>query len=220
MIPTAEVLDAVVTFLTARFQYATELQGIGMALQGAMVVRTKKNKDGKMDWFHAFAFGVIVAYGGALFTPFLMGKPSSVLSTDLNIFCCVAAYAWVNLIPFDAGYKLSNTTIGTLFFVVFAQMFRCMGIVKFLTVAHDAFKDNPSPYYPIPIVGPIMYATLLGNMGSFFVNGFDKHLSNGMPWPFQNGKFTSNFLLKYDSIASLMQSPNQDFSAQPSTISS
>ena len=63
------------------------------------------------------------------------------------------------------------------------QLFRAMGLIKFCEIAFDAFKNNPSPYYPIPVFGPILLPTLLGNFGGFFSKGFNGHLEKGMPWP-------------------------------------
>jgi hypothetical protein len=68
-----------------------------------------------------------------------------------------------------------------------------MGVVGYVNVGYQTFKDRPSEYYPIPVFGPIVWATLLGNMSSFFTKGFHGHLQNGMPWPFQNGLFCATF---------------------------
>lgn len=111
------------------------------------------------------------------------------LYNDLNMASCILAFLIVNYSPFDIGYMICNTIPFTMVTVSFAQLFRSLGIVKFADVCFDAFKDAPSAYYPIPVFGPIMYATLLGNMGGFLTKGVDGHLANGMPWPFQNGKF-------------------------------
>jgi hypothetical protein len=39
----------------------------------------------------------------------------------------------------------------------------------------------------MPVFGPILYATLLGNMGGIVMKGLEGHVANGMPWPVQNG---------------------------------
>ena len=70
------MLAFAIDFLTGKFPYSTEFQAFFMALQGVMKVRTGINKDGKMNWFHAFAKGVIFAFGGGLFTPLWMGRAS------------------------------------------------------------------------------------------------------------------------------------------------
>merc|ERR1711957_453905 len=60
-------------------------------------------------------------------------------------------------------------------------------MMKFVNIAYQAFKDSPSEYYPTPIFGPILNGTILANMGAFFSKGFDGHVKDGLPFPFQNG---------------------------------
>lgn len=147
------------------------------------------NKDKKLHWFHAFMLSVIAGYAGGCFGLIWMGKPTPMLSNDLNVASCILAFVLVNYMPFDLGFKICNTLPFKLVTVSFAQLFRALGIVKFVTVCFEAFKDTPSAYYPIPVFGPILYATLLGNMGGFFMKGFEGHIANGMPWAVQNGLF-------------------------------
>ena len=154
-----------------------------------MSARNGPNHDRKMNWFHAFCVSVVSGYGGALLAPLWMGRPSSILSNDLALACCSIAFVLVNYLPFEMGYRLGNTLPVTLVTCMFAQLFRTMGVVKFVAIAFEAFKATPSAYYPTPIFGPIVFATLLGNMGSFLLKGFNGHLEKGMPWPFQNGLF-------------------------------
>lgn len=189
-----EILHLAVRFLTGDFPFSAELQAFFMAIQGAVAVRNGPNKDRKLHWFHAFALSVIGGYAGALFGFLWMGKPCSMLSNDLNMSSCIIAFVIVNYLPF--GFELCNSLAVTIVTVMFAQLFRCLGLVRFVGVAYDIFKDNPSKYYPIPVFGPILYGTMLGNMGGFFMKGFEGHVQNGMPWPMQNGKL---WLLSYDS---------------------
>jgi TRIC channel len=183
------VLKHLVQFLTADFPFSNELQCLWMAYQGAMSVRNGPNFNRQMHWFHAFCVSVIAGYGGSLFAPLWMGRPTSLFSNDLSLPSCIIGFVAVNYFPFDIGYKLGNTLPVALITGLFAQLFRTMGIVKFVEIAYHAFKDTPSVYYPTPIFGPIVWATLLGNMGSFFLKGFNGHLEKGMPWAFQNGFF-------------------------------
>jgi hypothetical protein len=184
-----EFPDWLVSYLTGDFPFSPELQAFWMAFQGAMVVRAGPNKDKSMNWFHAFMLSIVCGYGGACFTPLWMGQNTSMLSNDLNLAACIIAFILVNYVPFDIGFKLGTTFPVTIITTTFAQLFRSLGLVKFTTIAFNAFKDSPSAYYPIPVFGPIAYGMLLGNMSGFFVKGFNGHLENGMPWPFQNGLF-------------------------------
>jgi len=185
-------LDVLVAFLTGQFKYSAELQAFWMAIQGAVAVRKGPNKNKDMAWFHSFLLSVLSGYGGAAFTNIWMGKPTSMMSNDLNFGSCILAYIIVNFMPF--GFQVCTTIPVVLVTTVFAQLFRSLGVIKFTTVAFEAFKENPSAYYPIPVFGPIMFGTILGNMSGFFLKGFHEYLKYGMPWPFQNGKFQDTWL--------------------------
>jgi len=187
------MMSPAIAFLTGDIAYSAELQAFWMAVQGAVAVRNGPNEERKLHWFHAFMLSVIGGYAGGCFGFLWMGKPTSMLSNDLNVGACILAFVLVNYTPFDIGYKLCNTLPVKIVTVMFSQLFRSSGVMKFTTVAFEAFKDAPSAYYPIPVFGPILYGTLLGNMGGFFMKGFEGHIMNGMPWPFQNGLFCGSF---------------------------
>lgn len=99
----------------------------------------------------------------------------------------ILAFLIINYSPFDIGYKLCRTLPVLLITTSFAQLFRSTAVMKFVNVCFEAFKESPSAYYPIPVFGPILYATLLGNMSGLVLKGFNGHFGNGMPWPVQNG---------------------------------
>uniref|UniRef100_A0A7S2UB07 Uncharacterized protein n=1 Tax=Attheya septentrionalis TaxID=420275 RepID=A0A7S2UB07_9STRA len=185
--------EVVVAYLTGEFAYAAELQAFWMAMQGAMAVRNGPNAGKKLHWFHAFCLSVLTGYAGALFAPLWMGRPTSMLSNDLNFAVCILAFLIVNCLPFDAGFKLCNTLPVRIVMTAFAQLFRANGIAKFSNMAYEEFKDSPSSYYPTPVFGPIVWPTLLGNMGGLFANGVNAYLAKGMPWPFQNGLVCASF---------------------------
>eukprot|EP00553_Chaetoceros_curvisetus_P007246 CAMPEP_0204616774 /NCGR_PEP_ID=MMETSP0717-20131115/3942_1 /ASSEMBLY_ACC=CAM_ASM_000666 /TAXON_ID=230516 /ORGANISM="Chaetoceros curvisetus" /LENGTH=288 /DNA_ID=CAMNT_0051630121 /DNA_START=32 /DNA_END=898 /DNA_ORIENTATION=- len=174
-----------ISFLTADFEYSAEFQCLFMAIQGAMIIRNGPNKDQKMKWFHAFAQGLVTAYAGGLLAPLWMGRPSAILSNDLCVASCIIAFVLVNYIP--GGYNMLSLFPLKLLTVMGAQLFRARGIVSYVNIAYNAFKEAPSKYYPTPVFGPILNACILGNMGAFFWKGFHGHLQNGMPFPFQNG---------------------------------
>lgn len=174
-------------FLTGTSPYHVELRTFGIALQGAVAVRKGMNKDGKMHPFHAFALTTILGFGGGWFTFLFMGKPTSMIAAgDINITLSFLAFLIVNYAPMDIGFKLVTSLPGAIAVTVLAQMFRSMGTIGFISTA--AKELSPTPYYNIPVLGPILYGTLLGNMGGFFMKGFHGHLADGMPWPFQNGR--------------------------------
>jgi hypothetical protein len=154
-----------------------------------------------MHFFHAFALSTILGFGGGWLGFIWLGKPTSMITNgDVNITACMIAFLIVNYMPFDIGYKLGNFLPFTLVVTSLGQLFRALGLVKFISVAFE--EVNASKYYPIPVIGPVLYGTLLGNMGSFIMKGFNGHLAHGVPWPFQNGKMNQphfNFCLSPSS---------------------
>lgn len=184
---------ALVSYLTADFPYANEAKAFGMAFQGCMAVRNGRNRDKKLAWFHAFMISLLTAFAGGIFTNIWVGKPSLLLSSDINMACCIVAFLIVNCTPWDIGYKLGNTFPIVILTTLLGQLFRVTGMMGFTTVGFEMFKDRPSDYYPAPVFGPILFATLLANMGGFFNKGVDGYLKNGMPWPVQNGLFAASF---------------------------
>lgn len=182
-----------VNFLTGNFPFSGELQSFWMAIQGCMAIRAlQESQQRKLHWFHAFTLSVIAGYAGGWFGFFLMAKPSAMFANDLNMGSCILAFVLVNYTPFDLGYTLCRTLPVTVITTSFAQLFRSVAIPKFVHVCFETFRSNPSPYYPIPVFGPIMYATLLGNMGGFLTKGLEGHVKDGMPWPVQNGIFCAS----------------------------
>ena len=99
----------------------------------------------------------------------------------------------MNYTPFNIGYMVFNSPPGEVVVTILSQVFRVGGIIGFSDAAYTAFKDNVGPYYPTPIFGPILFPSLLGNMGGFFFNGLDGYLEKGMPWLFQQGVSCSVF---------------------------
>jgi hypothetical protein len=178
----------VVDFLTGRFPYVAELTLFFMAFQAAMKVRTGPNKDGQLHWFHAFLLSTIMAFGGGMFNPIWMGGTAASVANDLCLGTALAAFYLVNFLPFDRGVHFGRSMPGTFITVAFAQLFRSLGTCKFTTQAFQAFKESPSAYYSIPLLGPIFYGTMLGNMGALVLNGIPGYVAKGMPWGFQNGK--------------------------------
>ena len=182
-------MDYLVRFATAAFPLSSEMQSFGMAVQGAMLVRKGPNKAKQMHWFHAFVLSMLSSFSGGWLGFIWLARPSSMLSNDLNFASCILAFILVNYTPYDVGFYFCNTLPVTLITTVFTQLFKAMGIMGFVRACFGAFKDNPSSYYPIPVFGPILYATLLGNMSGLILKGLEGHVGNGMPWAVQNGKY-------------------------------
>lgn len=132
-----------IDFLVARSPYSSENQSFWMAVQGAMAVRKGPNKDHKLNWFHAFSLSVLLGFAGGIMGTIWMGKPSPMLANDLNMVACILAFALVNYTPGDVGFKILDTLPFRVITVAFAQLFRAMGIVKFVNVCFETFKETP-----------------------------------------------------------------------------
>jgi hypothetical protein len=146
-------MDYAVRFATGDFPFCVECQCFFMAVQGAMAVRHGLNKNGQLQWFHAFVYSVLAGFAGGWLGFLWMGRPSSMLASDINFGSCILAFILVNYTPFDIGFMLCNTLPVTLITTSFAQLFRSLGIMKFCHVCYEAFKDSPSPYVSSSCVG-------------------------------------------------------------------
>ncbi|KAG7361698.1 hypothetical protein IV203_036799 [Nitzschia inconspicua] len=179
-------MDAFVALLTGTSALNVELRTFGMAFQGAMTVRNGRNKDKSMDWFYAFCCTLLTAFAGGIFGFLWMGKPTSLITGgDVTLTLTAIAFVLATYTPFDIGFKLGNNIVVTIVTTFFAQLFRALGMIAFINTANS--EVPPSKYYPTPILGPVLYGVLLGNMGAFFSKGFDGHLQQGVPFPIQNG---------------------------------
>jgi len=186
-------MNLLVNLVTGEFPLSNEILCLAMAISGSMTVRNGANRNNDMHWFHAFLRSTLAGYAGATFTNMFMGKPTSMFSNDVFFGSCLVGFAIVNWLPMGIGYHFCGTFLGVLLTAVFSQVFRVGGVAGFSDAAQNAFKDAPSKYYPTPVFGPILFPTLLGNMGGFLVNGVDEYLGKGMPWLFQQGTSCSTF---------------------------
>ena len=202
-------LPLLVRLIIMDFPYATEIVCLAMSIQGSMSVRSNSNNNNSAsssntnnnkrpppptNTFHAFIKSTLTAYAGATFTNVFMARPTAMLSNDIFFGSCILGFAMVNYVPY--GYSLCNTFPILAIINILSQVFRISGIINYSDVAYHAFKDAPSAYYPMPIFGPIIFPTLLGNMGGFIWYGIDGYLAQGgggIPWLFQQGMACSSF---------------------------
>jgi len=183
-------MDIIIKYLTGDFPHAAQLVGFFMAVFGAQTVSDGPNKDRKMTWFHAMFLSALVGYGGAIFTPRMLGRQIPLFTNDFNLACVVVAFYLQNFTPASMFF---NSFIGRLLVTMFSTLFRALGVQLFCTLAFEASQGKPSQLgYNIMILGPILYPALLGNMGPLVVNGLGL-LKNGMPFPFMQTLFTATF---------------------------
>jgi hypothetical protein len=179
-------METIVNILTGASPFHAELRTFGQAFQGAMTVRNGPNQTKSMNWFYAYCCTLLAAFAGGLFGFMWMGKPTSLITGgDVTLTLTAIAFVLATYTPMDLGYKFGNNLAVKIVTTVWAQLFKVMGMIAFINTA--TAEVSASRYYPTPILGPVLYGTLLGNMGGFFSKGFDGHLEKGAPFPIQNG---------------------------------
>eukprot|EP00536_Pseudo-nitzschia_multiseries_P000349 jgi/Psemu1/282266/fgenesh1_pg.5_\ len=189
-------MDSIIAFLSGSSPYHAELRTFGQAFMGALAVRSGANRNKDMNWFHAFALSTIAAFGGGWFGFVWMGKPTSLITNgDVTLTLTAIAFALLTYTPMDIGYRFGTMLPVKILFNSWAQLFRGLGMIGFINAC--AAEVSASKYYPTPILGPVVYGTLLGNMGAFFLKGFHKHLEKDIPWAFQNGLVVGLFYHLY-----------------------
>lgn len=166
---------------------------MGKALDAAVKVRSGPNSKGSLTWFHAFCLSVLTAFAGGLFNNIWLGKHSAFLSNDVAIAATILTFVVVNYIPF--GLSICQSMPVAMITLSASQLFQSLGLIKFLKAGFETFPA--SPYYEIPVLGPILFATLLLNMGPFVMKGLEGHVREGMAWNVQAGLFGSSFYLFY-----------------------
>jgi hypothetical protein len=180
------MIDLIVAFLSGSSPYHAELRTFGQAFMGALTVRSGANKNKDMNWFHAFALTTISAFGGGWFGFIWMGKPTSLITNgDVTLTLTAIAFVLLTYTPMNIGYMFGRMLPVKILLNSWAQLFRGLGMIGFINAC--AAEVAPSKYYPTAVLGPVVYGTLLGNMGAFFLKGFHNHLEKDIPWAFQNG---------------------------------
>ena len=105
--------------------------------------------------------------------PIMLGLPSSfLLGGDINTFGCVISWYLVFHSPSDFFYqKVCSFLPFQIFYISGAQLFRATGIYGFVDKALTVGM-KPCEYYPTPVLGPILTASLLSNVGPIFRLGY------------------------------------------------
>jgi hypothetical protein len=105
--------------------------------------------------------------------PIMLGLPSSfLLGGDINTLGCVISWYLVFHSPSDFFYqKVCSFLPFQIFYISGAQLFRATGIYGFVDKALTVGM-KPCEYYPTPVLGPILTASLLSNVGPIFRLGY------------------------------------------------
>lgn len=114
------------------------------------------------SWLHHLVLVFLTGFAGGTFIPIFFGRTPVLFVNDVLVpLVCVSWY----LVHFTrAGSILQSSPLKYVLVGLF-EMYRAASILK--TVAQVATDIPPGPYYPIPLVGPILVGTLSGSMGAF-----------------------------------------------------
>ena len=122
--------------------------------------------------------------------PWLLGLPSIPVANDVVIPLTLIIW-YLMYIP-TGVYSLLNLFPVKLAWTVFVGLFRTHAVCNMVNVASSTLKAGP--YYPIPLIGPIIAGSALGSMGQFIP--FSKGLAaiqEGVPWPIQGAFMSATF---------------------------
>lgn len=118
-----------------------------------------------------------------------MGKPIVPIVNDLILPIVIIVWYATHYL---GAYNIFTSLPVKVIWSIFVGIFRTQTVCAQVSVAFNVL--SPGPYYPIPLVGPILVGIVQGSLGAFFP--FDKGLSpitGGTPWPMQGAFITAFF---------------------------
>jgi hypothetical protein len=160
------------------------------ALNGALTVQAMNAGKPPLYWIHSLVLVVFTAFGGGLLAPILAGRPCIPVANDLVIPLCVVFWYLTHHIP--GLPKLLNFAPLKFVWTAGIGLFRAHAITNNVNATMAVLAAGP--YYPIPLVGPILIGTCVGALGAFLP--FDKGLApiqNSCNWGIQAAFMTATF---------------------------
>lgn len=161
---------------------------VANSINGAVVSYAGFNGE-RQYWLFSLMTVAFTAYGGGVFAPIFIGRPSLPFGNDLvplSILC--AWYAVYNTRLQGLLVSLPVRAVWT----ALLGLFRLYSVTNMVTLAMNTLPT--SPYYPIPLFGPIFCGTMVGCMGMFLP------LSKGLmpiqkltPWNIQAAFYSAWF---------------------------
>eukprot|EP00752_Nemacystus_decipiens_P001933 g1862.t1 len=192
-------MDTVVDFLTQKWDYGPEVCLAAFALFHSARVRKIEKDSGKhLFWAESLVMTYMMAFGGGILAPFLLGKPPVMFVNDL-IVPLVAVCWFVSNRAEGSIFALINTPLMKQVILVLSEIFRANAMCGIVVLSNSVLKAGK--HYPIALWGPILLGTI-GGCGGLFLP-LDKGLQGlkkGAPWPLQSAFYSSAFfnLFVYD----------------------
>ncbi|CAM9795470.1 unnamed protein product [Ectocarpus sp. 4 AP-2014] len=192
-------MENAVDFLTQNWEYGAEVCLAAFALfHSARVRKIEKDSGKQMFWAESLVMTYMMAFGGGILAPFLLGKPPVMFVNDL-IVPLVAVCWFVSNRAEGPIFALINTPIMKQVILVLSEVFRANSMCGIVVLSNSILK--PGKHYPIALWGPILLGTVGGCGGLFLpLDKGLKGLKNGAPWPLQSAFYGSMFfnLFVYD----------------------
>ncbi|GMH80636.1 hypothetical protein TrST_g641 [Triparma strigata] len=191
----------IIDLLKSNYSWSQENLNFFMAVSAVMAVRAADDKLRQSQskgnpWMYNLTHATLIGFGGGAFAPLLLARPSGLLAGgDFVALSSFVAYWLVFHSPFDVGYSVFSFLPLKIWTVLTSQLFKAGGICSYCNLGMGMF--NATKYYPVPIMGPILTATLLGNVGPVFRLGWSKWFEKGMPANFENGLWLGGFYHLY-----------------------
>lgn len=140
-------------------------------------------------WLHSLALVVLTGFGGGIIVPLFIGKPSFIMTNDLIIPMCVLSWYSIHYLGL---YDVLNWKPIKVVWGLYLAIFRAHSAVDAVNLSLTVLK--PGPYYPVPLVGPVLCSTLIGCLGGFMP--LDKGLlpiSKSTSWVVQGAFMSAAF---------------------------
>ena len=140
-------------------------------------------------WLHSLVLVVVTGFGGGMIAPLLIGKPSAIMTNDLIIPLCVLSWYSIHYLGL---YNVLNWKPIKIVWGLYLAIFRAHSAVDAVNLSLTVLK--PGLYYPVPLVGPVLFSTLIGCLGGFMP--LDKGLlpiSKSTSWVIQGAFMSAAF---------------------------
>ncbi|RYY75192.1 hypothetical protein EON63_19460, partial [archaeon] len=109
---------------------------------------------------HSLVASALSSFGGGYIAFMLIGRPAAPLNNDIIIFSTILA--WFLIFNLKLSWFFTHTYVRTIWSFALG-LFRTHAAVNIVTMSNTILA--PTAYYPIPLFGPIIAGTVLGEYG-------------------------------------------------------
>jgi len=149
-------------FALKKLPYVTETALGCHVINATMGVHASFIGKPKPYWLHSLVLVVLTGFGGGIIGPLLIGKPSFIMINDLIIPLCVMCWYSIHCLGL---YNILNWKPVKIVWSLYLAILRAHSAMDVVNLSFTVLK--PGPYYPVPLVGPVLCSTLTGCLGGF-----------------------------------------------------